>query len=295
MKKIGFIDFYLSEWHANNYPAWIAEANAALPESDRCEVAYAWAEERISPVDGLTSEQWCEKFGVTLCGSIEEVCEKSDYVLILAPSNPEKHLAYAEKALPFGKNTYIDKTFAPDYATAKKIFDVAEKYGTKFFSTSALRFADEVKNATDTMLVFTGGGSNFDEYIIHQIEMAIAIIGRGADFVRVDDGQDPEKDKCGFGVKIHYPDNRSATLIYAPPLGFSFSNDKTETVVSSDFFRNLIAEILKFYASGKLPFNPAETLEIARIREVAIECKNKIAGKSTDGEWTPLWDKNTKI
>lgn len=295
MKKIGFIDFYLSEWHANNYPAWIAEANAALPESDRCEVAYAWAEERISPVDELTSEQWCEKFGAVLCGSIEEVCEKSDYILILAPSNPEKHLNYAEKALPFGKNTYIDKTFAPDYATAKKIFDVAEKYGTKFFSTSALRFADEVKNATDTMLVFTGGGSNFDEYIIHQIEMAIAIIGRGADFVRVDDGQDPEKDKCGFGVKIHYPDNRSATLIYAPPLGFSFSNDKTETAVTSDFFRNLIAEILKFYVSGKLPFNPAETLEIARIREVAIECKNKIAGKDTDGEWTPLWDKNTKI
>ena len=95
MKKIGFIDFYLSEWHANNYPAWIAEANAALPESDRCEVAYAWAEERISPVDGLTSEQWCEKFGAVLCGSIEEVCEKSDYILILAPSNPEKQIGRA--------------------------------------------------------------------------------------------------------------------------------------------------------------------------------------------------------
>ena len=25
MKKIGFIDFYLDEWHANNYPAWIRE------------------------------------------------------------------------------------------------------------------------------------------------------------------------------------------------------------------------------------------------------------------------------
>lgn len=25
MKKIGFIDYYLSEWHANNYPIWIKE------------------------------------------------------------------------------------------------------------------------------------------------------------------------------------------------------------------------------------------------------------------------------
>ena len=27
MKKIGFIDYYLDEWHANNYPRMIAEAS----------------------------------------------------------------------------------------------------------------------------------------------------------------------------------------------------------------------------------------------------------------------------
>ena len=25
--KIGFIDYYLDEWHANKYPAWIKEAS----------------------------------------------------------------------------------------------------------------------------------------------------------------------------------------------------------------------------------------------------------------------------
>ena len=30
MKKIGFIDYFLSQWHANNYPAWIKEANEKL-------------------------------------------------------------------------------------------------------------------------------------------------------------------------------------------------------------------------------------------------------------------------
>ena len=29
MKKIGFIDFFLDEWHANNYPKWIRQASAA--------------------------------------------------------------------------------------------------------------------------------------------------------------------------------------------------------------------------------------------------------------------------
>ncbi len=25
--KIGFVDYYIDEWHANNYPAWFAEIN----------------------------------------------------------------------------------------------------------------------------------------------------------------------------------------------------------------------------------------------------------------------------
>ena len=42
MKKIGFIDYYISEWHANSYPKWIEEANEALGTDYK--VAYAWAE-----------------------------------------------------------------------------------------------------------------------------------------------------------------------------------------------------------------------------------------------------------
>ena len=29
MKKVGFVDYYISEWHANNYPGWFREMNAA--------------------------------------------------------------------------------------------------------------------------------------------------------------------------------------------------------------------------------------------------------------------------
>ena len=32
MKTIGFVDYYISEWHANEYPAWIKEANEKLGE-----------------------------------------------------------------------------------------------------------------------------------------------------------------------------------------------------------------------------------------------------------------------
>ena len=51
MKKIGFVDYYISEWHANNYPAWIKSACEELGAD--YQVAYAWAEEYVSPVDGI--------------------------------------------------------------------------------------------------------------------------------------------------------------------------------------------------------------------------------------------------
>ena len=56
MKKIGFVDYYISEWHANNYPAWFKEANEKLGFD--YEVAYFWAEKDLSPVDNVTSSQW---------------------------------------------------------------------------------------------------------------------------------------------------------------------------------------------------------------------------------------------
>ena len=37
--KIGFIDYYLDEWHANNYPEWIKEASGG-----EMTVGYAFAE-----------------------------------------------------------------------------------------------------------------------------------------------------------------------------------------------------------------------------------------------------------
>ena len=42
MKKLGFIDYCLDEWHANNYPAMIADYNSKNGTDYR--VAYAWAE-----------------------------------------------------------------------------------------------------------------------------------------------------------------------------------------------------------------------------------------------------------
>ena len=176
MKKIGFIDCYLSNWHANNYPAWIRES--CQERGLEYEVAYAWAEVEVSPRDGKTTDQWCAENNVTRCNSIEEICEKSDVLFILAPTNPEKHLEYAKTALKYGKRTYIDKTFAPNYEEAAAIFAIADEYGTACFSTSALRYGTELDTFENpTKVVTTGAGRTPDEYIVHQVEMIVKLLG----------------------------------------------------------------------------------------------------------------------
>ncbi len=273
MKTIGFIDYYLNEWHANNYPNWIEQFNKT---SDvKFAVKYAWAEKDTAP-DGVTSKEWCDKFGAELCGSIEELCEKADYIMILAPSDPQTHLAYAERALKAGKNTYIDKTFAPDYATAAKIYGLAEKFGTKIFSSSALRYADEIQPfAGNAKAVFTtGGGSNLPEYIIHQAEMAVKLLGVGAKSVSYE-----KAGSCDF-IKIAYPDERSAVLTYSPQMPFAVNaelktGERVYSPVQSDFFVNLLKDILRFYQEGKPSFDKSETLEVMKIRGAAIEAMEK--------------------
>ncbi len=280
MKKIGFIDYYLSEWHANNYPEWIRKANEKLGAD--YEVAYAWAEMNVSPLDGVTTEQWCETYGAEKCDTIEELCRKSDVIMILAPSDPETHLGYAAAALPFGKPTYIDKTFAPDYETAVKIFDIAKEYKTPFFSTSALRYAEEFSELRGlSNAIITGGGGNFHEYMIHPIEIFISLFSDKVSRVRVE----------AMGTqricRLQTAGGAEAIIIYSPAFIYTVTAQMSEGMfckkeATADFFVNLTEKIIGFFKTGKEPFDPAETLEVIRVRDALIEAEKN------DGIWMEI-------
>ena len=280
MRKIGFVDFYISEWHANNYPAWIAQANEKLGTD--FEVAYAWAEQDVSPIDQVTTAQWCESMGVQKCDTLAELCEKSDVILVLAPSNPEKHLQYAKEVLAYKKPTYIDKTFAPDCETAQKIFDIANEYGCPFFTTSALRYADELAKYRDAQhIILTGGGGNFAEYLIHTVEMAVVLLNSPAVKVKTECVGDQRI------CRIQAQSGNEAVIVYSPCLEFSITAQLADgtyekTPVTSDFFVNLIAGILKFFDNVEAPFDPAQTMEVMRVRTALIKAE------SQDQKWMDL-------
>lgn len=266
MKKIGFVDYFISEWHADNYPAWIERICADMGVDYK--VAYAWAELDTSPVSGVSTDEWCEKFGAERCATIDELCEKSDVIVILSPSNPETHLRYAEAVLRHGKRTYIDKTFAPDAATAKEIFAISEKHGAPFFSTSALRYATELDSvdAPDSILV-TGGGSNLPEYFIHLGEMVIKKMGTIKRVKATRNGSQ-------WIISAKTASGKDATMIYgcAMPYNVYMTKDGREAwkSVKSPFFDGLIADMLRFFETGKTSFDPAETLAVSRLRDAVL-------------------------
>ena len=276
--KIGFIDYYLSEWHANNYPAWIRE----ICERDGLDydIAYAWGEIEVSPRDGKTNTEWARENGVELCATMEEVCEKSDVLLILAPSNPEKHLEYAKVALRYGKRTYIDKTFAPNYEEAAAIFALADQYGTQCFSTSALRYGTELDTFVNpTKIVTTGAGRTPDEYIVHQVEMIVKLLGCNTKAVKC-----TKESETRIVYDIAFADGKSATAIWDQSKPFTATSinengDEDMKAINSPFFKILLDKIVVFFETGEVDFDRVETLTGMKLREYML---------ANEGEWVEV-------
>ena len=87
MFRIGLIDYYLDEWHAQNYPAMLREEIARQGLSMEVKMAYAYCDKE----DGMSNEEWSRKQNVPLASSMDELIANCDGVMILAPSFPEKH------------------------------------------------------------------------------------------------------------------------------------------------------------------------------------------------------------
>ncbi|MDG0813491.1 Gfo/Idh/MocA family oxidoreductase [Cohnella rhizosphaerae] len=172
MKKIGFIDYYLDEFHADKYPAWIEQASGG-----QMQVKYAYAMK--DKEDGVTNRDWCDSRGIELLDSIEEVVRSSDCLIVLSPDHPEFHEELSRLPLQSGKPTYIDKTFAPDRVTAVKLFELARLHGTPMYSTSALRFAEEYAavDKDGIAAISSWGPGRFENYSIHQIEPIVHLMG----------------------------------------------------------------------------------------------------------------------
>ncbi len=265
MMKIGFIDYFIDEWHANNYPKWIRQSSLA----DRFEIALAWQE--TQPEGKKSLAEWCKVHGVKPAASLEQVVAESDALIVLSPDNPERHEELCDLPLRSGKPVYVDKTFAPDLATGQRLFAKAEQHGTPMYSTSALRnvenLAKVLAELAGTRIDFaaTRGPGTWGNYAVHQIEPLVMLLGTGACRV-MHVGNDQ-----AAALVIDYPDGRRGNVLQTPELPFHISaqaGDKTFSLDDmGDFFPRFMEAMLRFFETKEAPVPKAQTLEIMALLE----------------------------
>jgi hypothetical protein len=252
----------LDEWHANKYPDWIHTAS-----NGRMKVTYAYG--KVDSPTGLSNAEWCEQKGIQLLGSIEEVVAKSDYIIVLSPDYPEFHEELSMLPLQSGKPTYVDKTFAPDRATALRLFETAERHGTPVYSSSALRFASEYtdtdKQGIETILSI--GPGKYNNYSVHQVEPIIALMGSNATRVMFTGTSHTPSLLIGFA------DGRQATINhfggdcpFSMVLNYESGNAKV-IKVESNFFNLFIQNMVEFFEHGKTVVDKQETITIMSVIE----------------------------
>jgi hypothetical protein len=270
MKKIGFIDHYIDNWHADNFPRMIRESAF----KNEFEIALAW--EETTPPGKKPLAEWCRENNVTPARSLEQVVDTSDVILVLSPDDADRHLPLSKYALQSGKPVYIDKPFADKVKDAKEMFGLAAKFKTPIMTSSSLRFTpalaaakkDKIQNKK-VRYVSSWGGGRFPVYIVHVLEMLVITLGTGARRV-MSVGELPEAPV----LVVDYPDKRRGLLQLYPGLefGLAASYGEGETLHLSDmqgFFEAFIDAVLNFFTTGKNLIPQKETLEIVAVQEAA--------------------------
>ena len=273
MIRIGLIDYFLDQYHAVHYPGWLRDASCG----EVC-VTGAWA--LIDKPGGKSNAECCANLGIMLYSSPEEVIADSDGIIVMAPDHPEMHERLCQMPLSSGKPTYVDKTFAPDRASALRLVKLALKSGTPFFSASALRFAPEYAGVdTEGIVHFSSRGpGRFYNYGIHQLEPIVALMGTGIARVLYF-GCGPAE-----GFLFQYGDGRTATITHLGGncefnVALCYENGKGVVLpLAEGYYPQFIRQLVAFFQD----LVPRETVEIITALEAG-----KMAMASL-GQWVPL-------
>ena len=268
MKRIGLIDYYINEWHALNYPSFLETAKKDFKEDFQITDFYAEIDH-----PNLSSDEYEKKYGVHKCSSLEELCNKCDYLMVLYPDNPERKFEVIKKVIPFKKPVFVDKTFMNNFKEAKATFDLAEQYGTPLFTSSSLRYADEVKALENPeSLLVIAPSVHLSDYWIHPLEIVVSKMGSGAFRAKL------SKSGVHHMLNIEYPDGRTALIVIAEGGNaqdfFISGNGKFKQNLvrcASPYFENEMKDILRFFLEKKPSFSKLETLEAMRLRDIALE------------------------
>jgi len=228
-----------------------------------------------------------KKWGVEIVGSIDELVQKVDVVL-LESVDGRPHLTQATPVLKAKKKIFIDKPIAGSLADVLKLFALAKEYQTPMFSSSSLRYYPNLRNLKSESkagkilgcLVYAPCSlephhPDLFWYGVHGVETVFTIMGTGCQSVaRVHtDGTDIVTGTWKDGRVATFRGIRSGKAGYGAVV---FGDKGIEPVDSGGgTYKSLVVEIAKFFRSGTPPVAAEETIEMFAFMEAADESKRQ--------------------
>ncbi len=272
--KLGIIGLDTS--HSTAFTELLNSGDADDPYVRAFEVVAAYPygsrtiESSYNRIPGYTEE--VKKHGVEIVGSIAELCEKVDFVL-LETNDGHPHLEQALEVFKAGKVCYIDKPIGATLGEALAIYKLADSYGIPIFSSSALRFSPEnVKLregaygeilAADCYSPHKSEPTHpdFGFYGIHGVETLYTLMGTGCESVT------RTHTDSGDVVTGKWADGRTGTfraIVEGPAIygGTAFTPSGAVPAGGYAGYKVLLDQILEFFLSGRPPVSREETIEI---------------------------------
>lgn len=235
----------------------------------------------IGRVDGYLKELQ-EKWGVKVYGTIEELCRDVDAVLIESVDG-RPHLAQARPVIAAKKPLFIDKPIAASLPDAVAIAKLAKESGVPVWTGSAYRWYTsmvelQAAKVGEVRAAISYGPAHLEEhhmdlawYAVHPTEALYAVMGQGCETVsRV---KTAETDV----VVGQWRGGRTGTLVglrtKAMPHQVTVfgSTGFAQQKSGADDYAPLVAEIVKFFQTGKAPVPMDETIEMFAFMAAADE------------------------
>ena len=279
--KIGIIGLDTS-----HSPAFIKYLNGGEAEKSEYKdfkivAAYPYGSHTIkssySRIPGYTDE--AKKYGVEIVGSIAELLEKVDFVM-LETNDGNMHLEQAAEVFKSGKPVFIDKPVAATLSDAITIFMLADKYKVPMFSSSSLRYVPRNQELREGKFGKVIGADcyspshnepshpDFSWYGIHGVETLYTIMGTGCQKVSRTHAE-------GTDVVVGlWQDGRIGTFrgIRDGKEGYGGTAICEKQIVQAGDYAGygvLLDQILKFFKTKQSPIDEKETLEIFAFMEAS--------------------------
>ncbi len=230
-------------------------------------------------VQGFTKQ--LKDLGIEIVDSIEMLLTKVDAIL-LESVDGRPHRYQAKLVIEAGKPLFIDKPLAGTLVDAIAIANLAKKHEVPWFSSSSLRFGAEMpKNVGKVIGCAAWSPCSLEPnhpdlfwYGIHGVESLFTVMGPGCESVtRV-------QTKSAELVTGVWRDGRVGTFrgIRAGKSGYGAMVFGARAIARLGDYRGygpLVAEIAKFFRTGKPPVANAVTLELYAFMAAADESKRR--------------------